>query len=62
MFKFGIGELIVILLIVLFLFGAKKLPDIARALGKSIKEFKKGAKDIKEDIEELPEESQKKEG
>ena len=34
------GELVVILLIVLLLFGASKLPEIARALGKSIKEFK----------------------
>ena len=62
MFRFGMGELIVILLIVLLLFGAKKLPEIARALGKSIKEFKKGAKDIKEDIEETAKEDQKKEG
>jgi len=46
------GELIVILLIILLLFGAKKLPEIARSLGKAIKEFKKAGKEIKEDIEE----------
>ena len=56
MFRFGMGELIVILLIVLILFGAKKLPEIAQALGKAIKEFKKAGKDIKEDIEEVTEE------
>ncbi len=38
----GFPELIVILLIVLLLFGARKLPDLARSLGKSIGEFKKG--------------------
>ena len=51
MFKFGMGELVVILLIILLLFGASKLPEIARALGKSIKEFKKAGKEIKDDIE-----------
>lgn len=38
----GMGELLVILLIVVVLFGAKKLPDLARSLGKSLNEFKKG--------------------
>lgn len=52
MFKFGMGELIVVLLIVLLLFGASKLPEIARALGKSIKEFKKAGKEIKTDLQE----------
>ena len=52
MSRFGMGELIVILLIILLLFGAKKLPEIARSLGKAIKEFKKAGKEIKEDIEE----------
>lgn len=38
----GLGELLIILLVVLLLFGARKLPDLARALGRSISEFKKG--------------------
>jgi sec-independent protein translocase protein TatA len=37
----GMGEMMVILLVVLLLFGAKRLPEIARALGGSIFEFKK---------------------
>jgi sec-independent protein translocase protein TatA len=49
MFKLGLPELIVIFLIILLLFGAQKLPDIARAIGKSIKEFKKEMKDDKPD-------------
>jgi len=60
MFKFGMGELIVILLIILVLFGASRLPQIARALGKSIKEFKKGAKEIKKDIQEATKEEETK--
>ena len=38
----GFSELLVILVIVLLLFGAKRLPDLARSLGKSVSEFKKG--------------------
>lgn len=60
MFRFGMGELIVILLIILVLFGASRLPEIARALGKSIKEFKKAGKEIKDDIEEITKEEEKK--
>jgi sec-independent protein translocase protein TatA len=52
MFRIGTGELVVIFLIILLLFGAAKLPEIARALGRSIKEFKKGAKEVKDEIEE----------
>ncbi|MBV8141700.1 MAG: twin-arginine translocase TatA/TatE family subunit [Verrucomicrobia bacterium] len=39
--NFGGPDLLIILLIVLVLFGAKKLPDLARALGQSMNEFKK---------------------
>ena len=56
MLKFGMGELVVILLIVLLLFGASRLPEIAKALGKSIKEFKKAGKEAKNDIEEIKDE------
>ncbi len=48
----GIGgpELLIILLIVLLLFGAKKLPELARGMGKSMKEFRKAASEIEEEI------------
>jgi len=46
----GVTEILLILLIILLLFGAKRLPEIAKGMGKSIKEFKKGMKDIEEDI------------
>lgn len=50
MFNFGMGELVVILLIVLVLFGASRVPEIARALGKSIAEFKRAGKEIQDNI------------
>ena len=59
MFGLGMTELVIILLIVLLLFGAAKLPEIARALGKSIKEFKKAGKEIKNDLEEVTKEEKK---
>jgi sec-independent protein translocase protein TatA len=40
--SFGMPELLIILLVVVLLFGAKKLPDLARSLGRSLNEFKKG--------------------
>ena len=49
MFGLGYQELLLILVIVLILFGAQRLPDLARSLGGSIKEFKKGINEVKED-------------
>jgi sec-independent protein translocase protein TatA len=50
----GIGapELIIILVIVLLLFGAKKLPEMARSLGKSQREFKKGMREGAEEADQ----------
>ncbi len=50
---FGGWEMLLILAVVLLLFGAKKLPELAKGLGKSIKEFKK-ASDETEEIEVKP--------
>jgi sec-independent protein translocase protein TatA len=46
----GAGEILIIVLVVLLLFGAKKIPELAQGLGKGIKEFKKGMKDVEEEI------------
>ena len=46
----GMGELLIILLVVLILFGSKKIPDLAQGLGKGIREFKKAMRDVQEDI------------
>lgn len=40
--RLGVGEVVVVLLIILLLFGAKRIPDLARSLGKGLSEFKKG--------------------
>lgn len=45
----GPTELIIILVVILLLFGAKKLPELAGSLGKSAKEFRKGAEDDEQD-------------
>jgi len=47
MFGLGTQELVIILVIVLILFGANRLPDLARSLGSSVKEFKKGVNEVK---------------
>ena len=40
--RFGLTEIIIIFLIIVILFGAKRIPDIFKAIGTSIKDFKKG--------------------
>lgn len=50
MFGIGTQELIIFLIIVLVLFGGSRIPNIARSLGKSITEFKKGVQGIEEDV------------
>lgn len=53
--SFGMGEMVFIFLIVLLLFGAKRLPEIGSSLGKGIREFKSSVKDIQSELT-LPEE------
>ena len=50
---FGQTELLWILIAVLVLFGAKKIPEFARGLGKGVKEFKKAKDDIEDSTSEL---------
>ena len=45
MFRLGVPELAIILLIVFFLFGAKRLPEMGKGIGEGIKNFKKSFKD-----------------
>ena len=52
MFGMGYQELLIILVIVLILFGANRLPELARSLGSSVKEFKKGVNEANK--EETP--------
>jgi sec-independent protein translocase protein TatA len=55
----GLPEIIIILAVVLLLFGAKRLPEMARSLGRSSKEFKKGLKEGED--EDAAEEAKKNE-
>ncbi|MGL4518485.1 MAG: Sec-independent protein translocase subunit TatA/TatB [Phocaeicola sp.] len=50
----GMGEILVIALIVLLLFGGKKIPELMKGLGKGVKNFKDGMKEIEEDINDKP--------
>lgn len=52
-------ELVVIVLIVLLLFGAKKIPELARGLGQGISEFRKASSDIRKEIEKGAEDVEK---
>ena len=46
----GTGEIIIIAMIVLLLFGGKKIPELMKGLGKGVKNFKDGVKGIEDDI------------
>ena len=47
----GFGEILVILFIVLLLFGAKRLPELAKGLGHGLREFKRATSDIQDEIQ-----------
>lgn len=61
MFGIGFQEILLILLIALIFFGPKKLPDLARSLGRGVAEFKKAADEVKKSFEEVVEEEKLKE-
>ncbi|MFT4857661.1 MAG: sec-independent protein translocase protein TatA [Algoriphagus sp.] len=48
----GPGSMILIVLVILLLFGAKRIPELAKGLGRGIREFKDATKDIQNDLEE----------
>ncbi len=49
----GFQELLLIFLVVLLLFGAKKLPELARGMGQAMREFRKAANDVESTIEDV---------
>jgi sec-independent protein translocase protein TatA len=55
MMGIGFPELMIILVIIMIIFGAGKLPEIGSAFGNSIRNFKKSMKEAEENAEELPE-------
>jgi sec-independent protein translocase protein TatA len=50
----GFQEILLIVLFIIIFFGAKKIPEFMRGLGKGVKEFKAGVKEIQDNIEEKP--------
>jgi sec-independent protein translocase protein TatA len=51
LFNLGGGEIVLILALVLILFGAKKLPELAKGLGTGIKEFKKATREVTDEVQ-----------
>ena len=49
--SFGAGEIIIIALIVLLLFGGKKIPELMKGIGKGVKSFKDGMKDVQDELD-----------
>ena len=49
----GTGEILIIALIVLLLFGGKKIPEIMRGLGKGVKSFKDGMSDVEKEVKDI---------
>lgn len=58
-FGLGPGEIALILFLILLLFGAKRLPELARGFGKSIREFKKATSEVEEDLRSVMDEQPK---
>ena len=52
MFGIGFQEMLIILVVVLIFFGPKRLPDLAKSLGKGIAEFKKASEEVRKGIDE----------
>jgi sec-independent protein translocase protein TatA len=61
MFGIGFQEMLLILVVVLIFFGPKRLPDLAKSLGKGLAEFKKASEEVKKNIDEAMKEEAPKE-
>ena len=56
---FGTWEIVLIVLVILLLFGGKKIPELMRGLGKGVKSFKQGMNEVEKEIKDLDEENNK---
>lgn len=58
----GTGEIIAIVVVILLLFGGKKIPELMRGLGKGVKSFKQGMNEVEDEIKKPLEELDRKDG
>lgn len=47
----GLPELLIVLVVILLIFGPRRLPEMAKGIGQAVREFRKGIRDMKEDID-----------
>ena len=55
-FNLGFWEIVIIALVVLLLFGGKKIPELMRGIGKGVRNFKDGMKDIEKEVDDIKKE------
>ena len=59
LFNLGAGEIVIIALVVLLLFGGRKIPELMKGIGKGVRSFKEGMNDIEKEIEKGPDSEKK---
>ena len=59
LFNLGAGEIVIIALVVLLLFGGRKIPELLKGIGKGVRSFKEGMNDIEKEIEKGPDSEKK---
>ena len=58
---FGMWEIVLIVLVIILLFGGKKIPELMKGLGKGVKSFKQGMNEVEKEIKEIDEDYNKEE-
>ena len=61
LFGLGWGEIVLIVLVILLLFGGKKIPELMKGLGKGVKSFKSGLSEVENELEEIKKDINKEE-
>lgn len=59
LFNLGTGEIIVIVLVILLLFGGKKIPELMKGVGKGVKGFKQGLNEVEDEIKKASDDDTK---
>ena len=59
LFNLGTGEIIVIVLVILLLFGVKKIPELMKGVGKGVKSFKQGLNEVEDEIKKASDDDTK---